>query len=45
MLKRAIGYAEYRDLLDVFVDSVQQEQGDQVVYRSVACGTAEPEAT
>jgi predicted nucleotidyltransferase len=45
-LKPAIGYAEYRNLLNVFVDSVQQEQGDQVVsvvlYGSVARGTAGP---
>lgn len=31
VLKPIIDYSDYKSLLDVFVDSVQQELGDQVV--------------
>ena len=47
-MKRAIGHAEYRDLLDIFVGSVQQDLGNRVVsivlYGSVARGTARPDS-
>lgn len=45
-MKRAIGYLEYKELLDDFVNLVQHTFGEQVVsiilYGSVARGTAKP---
>ena len=47
-MKQAIGYSEYRTLLNTFVDLVQRALGDQVVsivlYGSVARGTARPDS-
>ena len=44
IVTQAIGYCEYKDLLDIFVASVQRVLGNQVVsivlYGSVARGTA-----
>ena len=48
IVTQTIGYAEYRDLLNILVGSVQQVLGNRVVsivlYGSVARGTARPDS-
>lgn len=47
-MNRAVGYSEYKVLLNTFIDLIRQALGDQVIsvvlYGSVARGTARPDS-